>query len=414
MLLGQAGALVASLATLKLLASVLSAATFGTFNLVLVATILPSWLFVSPLTQALLRWYAPHNEQGAVGDLLYTVFVANASVTTLVGLIASFPVFLAGSNPYGLERSETFLVIGIFLVESWSALALSVANAARRRGVVAAVSAATPWLRLLGMVVGIHLQGASLPTTLGGYLLGSIASVLYTISSLKSEVRRAGSGKFRPRLLKAMLAYGAPFGAWSIFGWAQNYADRYVVNAALGAATVGSYVATLQVASMPLNLLGGLLGQFLGPIVYQRAGDGTDSRRLDAAKSICTRMSVIFFLGGLPVVGLLAVGGSSLVRIVASERFVIDSGWICGLFALGALLAGVAQLLSLLMLAQGRSGAVLWTKVVPGLVGLPIVLVLTNALGLIGSAIGYALTALTFLLSALVASRVLSRDHDEV
>src|SRR5690349_12703375 len=72
-IVGQAGALVASLITLKILTSFLTPATYGQFNLMLVGTILPTWILLSPLTQALGRWYAAQKEKGELGRLLQTV-----------------------------------------------------------------------------------------------------------------------------------------------------------------------------------------------------------------------------------------------------------------------------------------------------------------------------------------------------
>src|SRR3954466_2824023 len=90
---GQASAFIASLLTLKTLTSFLPPVTYGQLNLTLVATILPTWLLLSPLTQALGRWYSAEKEKGELGRLVKTVVVVHAIITIAACAVALIALF---------------------------------------------------------------------------------------------------------------------------------------------------------------------------------------------------------------------------------------------------------------------------------------------------------------------------------
>lgn len=402
--MGQAGAFFASLVTLKILTSALPPAVYGQFNLILIGTILPSWLLLSPLTQALLRYYSPQKEIGALGALLQTTILVHGCMTLIASAVASVLVIYVVPAPFGLDRTSTFLAIGIFFVEAWISLALCVANAARRRGVVAVANTAAPWMRLVFMALGIHFFDVTLSVVLLGYLAGTVGATLYPLALVFREWRAEERRDFNSDLLRQMLAYGLPFGAWSVFAWGQQYADRYVVEFRLGSESAGAYIATLQVASLPFTLLGGLLTQFLTPIIYQRAGGASDPKRLALARSVLLRIMAAFSLFGLVMAALLGIGGSWLMQQMTHEAYAVASEVVFVMFSLGALFSALGQQLTLIVLAQYRSRAVLITKLVPGIAGTAIVWMLTAAFGLPGAAGGFMLTMLLFLGTVAIAA----------
>lgn len=399
--LGQAGVMIASLLTMKMLTAYLPPAIYAQVNLLMVAMIMPTWLLFAPLTQSCMRWYAQQREKGALGDLLRTTLTAYGLLTMAFVLIVAICLPVAQGQVVAGLKSLWLLWLALFLIEAWNALGLSIAGAARQRGRVALVSVVSAWARLGFTWIIIETWGPSIAGVITGNLCASLLVILYAMNPAISELRGAKHAEFRLPLLTEMLRYGLPFGIWSVFAWVQQYVDRYVLEFLIGGNTAGSYVAALQVVGIPFTISSSLISTFLTPIVYEVVGDGSESQRSHRANRVIGQFVAIFFIFGLCVIVLFGLFGREIMLFMTHHEYLVSRGVIV-MIAIGALLNTAAQQLSLVLLAHNRSGLLVWAKTIPAIIGAPIAFELIAKGGLQGASISYFVNGLLFLLAMIM------------
>ena len=154
---------------------------------------------------------------------------------------------------------------------------------------------------------------------MAGFAVASIVVLLsQTVLFYRANV---SSPAYRPvadsiaehRLRRQMWNYGWPFGTYGLFTWAQIASDRWSLNAFTNTKSVGLYQAVYQLGYYPISMASGFVNQLIGPILFSRAGDGSDAARLKNAHAIIAK----FFVAGL----LLSVVAALIAFLLAKPIF---------------------------------------------------------------------------------------------
>jgi O-antigen/teichoic acid export membrane protein len=395
---GNLATMLATLVTLKYLTSILAPNQFGELNLILTAIILPSWLIYAPISQAALRWYAQEQEARQLERLVRVTLTGYVIAASIVVGIAGVGDLLGASGWLGVTRTSWWLAAALLVCESFVLMANGFANAARHRKRVAAVAAAMLWLRLFIAIAGGMLAPNSPELILASYVVGTSLVIVpaWVPFSKLLAIRTLSSGDWA--LMRRMLAYGLPFGVWSSFAWAQQYVDRYAVDAFVGRGAAGVYIAATQLAAIPFAAVGTVVSQFLTPIVFEIAGEGNNPDRMQRAGGHVLRIALGLGFAGIFIVLAYFLFGDKLVALLATPIYQIPNAWIAVLAA-GALLQGLAQQLTVLLLAGHRSELLLATRIFVAIAGIPITWFLTSAWGMFGAVLGYVANAAIFLLA---------------
>jgi O-antigen/teichoic acid export membrane protein len=403
---GQGISMLASILTIKFLTNVISLDTYGYYNLLLVAMILPSWILFAPLNQPLQRYYAGYKEDNRLSELAWTTTTSYFWVSLFSLIAFNGAVFIGFISYAGVDAISLHIASLIFVVEAWISLGNSLSSAARDRFRVSMTMTSVAVIRPLSILISAHYLGYTLSSIMLGYLASSVALLLYATRPLVETLKRPISSRFNVNLLKTMLRYGLPFGAWSLFAWMQQYLDRYVVESIVGAEALGSYVASMQTASLPFSIAGGLLAQLVTPVIYQMVGNGDDPVRLSEATSFIKKLSLVMAGLGVLVVTAYALFGNWFMNVLTSKAFAAPSSLIA-ILALSTLLTTIAQLMTLVLLANNSSGKLLIVKVLPGLASIPIMWILVSKFKLHGAAIGALLVSVVFLLLIIIVIKKL-------
>lgn len=395
--LGQAGTTLGSLFGLKLLTQILPPQVYGRANLLEIAVLFPSWLLFAPVLQAIVRLYAPSRESGGLAPLMHTAlslyWVASCLVTA-GGILVIHGGFFDGSN---YPPSALYLALLILLSGAWQGLGNGVCHAARLRKRTAVLSILSTWGRPLSAAALIFFYGPSLASVLCGFLVSSLLILPFVFEPVLGILRVERKKTWvHPEMLRKILRYGGPYAAWSLFAWGQMYADRYALQMALGAASVGSYAVAVQVAALPFNLLAAYLVQLTTPIVFERAGFGVEPVRL-ASGRLVVRWAAWLFIGlGTAAILAYALAGGWIMRLFTHTDYVVPRSVLIVLAA-GALAQNLAQLMGTSLLAHNRPGALFLAFFVPGLLSLPLSLLWVRNAGMIGAASANAATSVLFL-----------------
>lgn len=391
---GQVATLAGSLAALKILTTILPAPVYGEVNLVLVSCTLPTLVLLAPLVQSCYRFYAEHDERGTLPVLLGTTIALQIGVVLLVGVVVSIALFSGTAERFGLSPSTVAWGFVLFAADSGRSLCLTVAAAGRKRAIVAAGIAADAWLRVLGAVTFIYLFGQESGSTLAGFAVAGLCSFVPLATWLAVNTNGL---RIEGKIVKEIAHYGLPYGLWGIFGWAQAGADRYMVDHWLMRADVGRYAAGSQVGAFPFSIAGAFVGHLLSPVLFQRAGDGTDPERVGSAKLLLLTVVRLFLLFGVVALAFLYFFGPALLGLMTGRPEYKISLAVLMTLSVGGLLFQMAQVCSSMFLIQKKSYLVLWPKIFGGITAVVAGLLFIPGRGLSGAAFASACAAAALL-----------------
>jgi O-antigen/teichoic acid export membrane protein len=101
-----------------------------------------------------------------------------------------------------------------------------------------------------------------------------------------------------------MWVYARPFSTWGLFTWAQIASDRWALEAFTTTRVVGIYQALYQLGYYPISMASGFLNALVLPILYSRAGAGTDAMRMKGANGVINRLLAVSLI--LTIAGTIA------------------------------------------------------------------------------------------------------------
>jgi O-antigen/teichoic acid export membrane protein len=405
--LGQAGAVGAALVLTKVLTSTLGEEQYGQYALVMTGPMLLQQFVFGPASQAGLRFYPEHAARGTLPELLRVIFGWLRRVSLLAAAIAIvIAVGLAMMGLWGLA-ALTLLALVIGLAQNYQALFASFQAAARQRGVVAVHQVLDPAARAVGAFLTMRWLGVGAVTGTTGVMLGAIAVMLSQRQQFLFSHSAEPAAPAKQSMLEtanAMWSYGSSFALWGLFTWAQQASDRWSLNAFADAESVGVYVAAYQLASVPTLLAGTALSQFVFPIVFNRAGDGTAPAALRSAARAVHIVTALFAVWLAVAVALCWLIGSQLLLLMTSERFLGGAPLLVPLtFGLG--LAQLAQLLSLIPLSSKRLDTYRWVKISQSVVGVGLNIIGAAVAGVEGVVLALIVSAGIYLLAVFVVNR---------
>src|SRR4029453_362649 len=94
------------------------------------------------------------------------------------------------------------------------------------------------------------------------------------------------SPEVAPEMVVRMRRYALPFATWGVFTWAFEASGRWALQLSSGATDVGLYAALWQIGQYPIVLFADAIATTVAPVVFARAGEGSDQLRLrDAGRT---------------------------------------------------------------------------------------------------------------------------------
>jgi O-antigen/teichoic acid export membrane protein len=396
--LGQVGTVLGSLVGLKILTQVLPKEIYGQVNLITVAMILPGWLLFAPFLQAAVRMYASSREEGELPSLLRTSLSVYAAVSVLVAVGGTVLVSAGFLVRTGISQTGILIAFLVFLADTWLLLGVGLSGAARLRVRVASLSIMIAWTRPLCAVSFVVAFGPSVVHVMAGYLLAPVLVLPIALRPVLVGIRQQEGKWIQRDILRKMIVYGAPFAIWSTLSWTQNYVDRYMLQMNLGSAVVGPYVVAYQVAGLPFSLGLAFLVQFINPIVFERAGAGTEMARLASAQAIVRSSVRLFCSLGIPVLVIYEAAGVSVITLLTSGEYAVPNG-VLTILGAGALAQCAAQILMTSILAHNQPKLLIGAFLIPGILSAPLSWSLVRLGGVWGAAISNAVTSFVFLAS---------------
>jgi O-antigen/teichoic acid export membrane protein len=305
-------------------------------------------VIASPIAMAAQRFYATAAQEQTLAFYERALIRLVYKSTLLIGIFAVLSVILCASiNQLSVAATVgSSSLLAVFL--GAGAVMDGILNAARRRIVVAWHQAATQWFRWLFAMFAVLLFGVSATSALIGCCVAMLALCITRAMALfycRSTHQGVAGGTTESQWHLRLQQFVWPFALWGIFTWAVTVSDRWSLQLFAATSDVGQYTVLYQLGFFPCVLLADSLQQLVGPILFQRAGLGSDASRQHSVR-VATRclLAVFAFMLSIGLVALWLLHRPILDFFVGAQfrhhsellPWVAMSG---GLFALGQLAA---------------------------------------------------------------------------
>lgn len=413
--MGQVVSALGAIFGVRLMTQALSPSEYGSLSLALTIWTLTLQIVLSPLAGSVLRFYSPSHELQQFGPFWQAVKWLVARSTYLVAAMALLFLIVAlslGQSPWAGVLVATFVYS---LVTGYIGILNGVQNAARQRVIVAWHDGLGAWLRyLLAVILIWSIAPTSLVVLVGFTLASSLVLLSQWYFFRRIILRSAGSQASNPEAEQqwrsSMFTFAWPFAVWGLFTWLHASSDRWVLQYFGTTELVGLYTVLYQLSVYPVVLLTGLLLQLVTPILYNRAGDGSDPARLHQARRFVLYWTFLILIATGLGAGLSWLLHSWLFSwLVAPEYRSVSSYMPWMVLGAGAFAAG--QVASLDLMIGNRSEKLIVPKVTTALAGVLLNIVGGYYWGLEGVIAGGILFSMLWLFWMLLKLLTATRIH---
>jgi O-antigen/teichoic acid export membrane protein len=290
---GQGVAAFGGIVGVRLLTQALSPTIYGEVALGMTLALLVQQTMLSPLSVAFLRFFSPAQEARSIGAysravrrllLQGSIAVAILGVACTIGLVG-----VAHVEWIGVVLAAT----AFSLFSGYNVALDNIQNAGRHRLLVVVHQIANQWARFLVALALIVTFEKSSAMVLAAYALVSAATLFSRTLFLGKTLSAHGdtaynSAEAAHEMVARMRRYALPFATWGVFTWAFEASGRWALQLSSGTTGVGLYAALWQIGQYPIVLLADAVATTVAPIVFARAGDGSDQLRLKDAQRMNT------------------------------------------------------------------------------------------------------------------------------
>ena len=390
LVIGQAGALVLGVTSIKLLTS-MGTDAYGRYALALTVAALLGALVFGPAEQGFLRFYFPAAERGTsrtyLGVLYRGLLTAMAAFGTLTGLAAAW----AWDGPHA-GLAPMILAGGAFAIASAGATPLTgMLNLLGERRLNAVLQVIERAIVVAALWSLDHRGQLGVITALVAGTLGVVVAALARAWSLRGAVSPDGPmdvaarGAARGEAARSVAAFGAPFAVWGLAGWLQSSSERWIIGALLTTSGVGVFAMMLTIANVLIAFPYGVLAQLFTPAAYRRLHDLGDGPRVgEGLRIIRVFVMVVVALTAVSALATM-VFGRMAVAWLSTPQFAAY-WYLLPIVCVGTGLFYVGQALCLLGASLNTPRSYLTPKLVAGALAVALNTAAAWAFGLVGVA----------------------------
>lgn len=313
--------LFASVAGIAIFTRLLPPHAYGIYAVILSLTQVAQSLLFTWLNLSIKRFYEPAQQDGKLGTLTTTIYVAFLAGGILLVLFVLGAQLAARLGLLSLDPGMIALL--------WLAVVVTILrelSTSSKSFELAALST----LRYVGMECGDSLialaVGVGLCWYLGlgatGILIGSAAGGLaVALVDLPRLWQRLRGGTFDPALQHRLLLFGTPMALSYFFEFITSSSDRLLIEHFLGAGAVGVYAVSYSLANRAISAVFMVLTMSAYPMLIRRnEREGAAGARTQAADNI--RLLLTF---GLPALGGFIVLSPGIARVLVGASYVPEA-----------------------------------------------------------------------------------------
>ena len=294
-----------------------------------------------------------------------------ALIVTIFGIL--FISILWGVNESQWIGIAT-ATVALSLLNGYSGILNSIQNAARQRAIVACHGGLESWMKIIIAVGIIMCFGKNSMSVIIGYIISAglvcTSQYLFLEKMLhpKKKIKKVTNLKKNKWILD-IWKFSWPFSAWGIFTWMQQASDKWALGIFGSTDQVGQYAVLFQLGYAPILMLTGLISSYIGPILYERSGDGTNQDRNQGASRITWILTKIGLY--ITIIGFifLLFTHKLIFSYLVANQYRENSYLLPWFFIAGGLFAS-GQILSLKILSQMKPQKLIPIKIATSIIGI--------------------------------------------
>ncbi|HYB50707.1 MAG TPA: oligosaccharide flippase family protein [Burkholderiaceae bacterium] len=271
---------------------------------------------------------------------------------------------------------------------------------AQQRSTIYTVYSVVRRYAVLGAAIAAGLW--VLPGLRGFYAGTVVLETCATVTLMVLLFRQLGINResFSPTLFRSMVAFGIPMIAFEIGGILLNIGDRYVIQARLGADTLGVYSAAYNLCEYVEAILINSFGQAITPMIaraWEESGPG-------ATQEFIEQVLHFYLIIAAAIVAGLAATGAGVLEFLASSRYA-EGQIVIPLIIAGRVCDGALPIFAAGLFLQKRTRTLMLSVVGCAVLNLALNLALVPVIGMLGSAFATLVSYFVLAFSYLWASR---------
>lgn len=386
----------ASFVLIPLYAHSLTAADYGTLELITTTTFILQAVLSSGIAHAALRFYFEYDQESERNAVISTALLANLACAGAVALVVgtwaapTLSRLVFGSMDY---VTAFRLAMAVVVLDISREISLAWIRARERAGLFMVVSV-TQLVAQVGFnvyaVVQLHLGVTGI---LVGNLMatGAVWLILTTIT-----LRQCGVAFDRAKLWP-VLRYGQPLMLSMLAASGFQFLDRFFLKSYTSVETLGAYALALRVANVfPVLFLAPFTNGY-GPFRF------AIMKQVNATE-IYSRVVTYYTLGATAIVLAIACCSREIVQLAASAEYAEAAAIIPWLLVPGAL-GGINYCFQTGIYVTKHTRYLVYVSAMTGAVNLGFVLLLTPRIGLYGPPVASLLATIYTLVHTFILSQ---------
>lgn len=362
--IGNAAAVVGGLVTVRVLTEFLHPAAYGQLALAITLATLVNQTVMGPLSNGATRFYSPARQCKDIASYIAAVRNLALWATAIIILVASLLTlaFLLTNQSGWIGLVVATLVFAGF--SGYSSILNGIQSASRQRSIVALHQGSEPWIRVALAAAFMLWLGSNSEAVMIGYAAGIflvLGSQYFFFSQTKIPIFIVGSGAERT-IRKDIWRFSWPIAAFGTFTWVQLVSDRWALQLFGTSEDVGLYAVLVQLGYYPILLASGVVGQLIGPIFYQWAGDASDAKGHVKVSNVSRQLTIMTLVATSICFMAAFLLHAELFAIFVADEYTVVSHFLPWMVLSGGLFAA-GQIVSLDLMSKMKTRFMMTAKI---------------------------------------------------
>jgi O-antigen/teichoic acid export membrane protein len=394
---GQGLSMIGSLLLLKVLSKNISPDEFGNLALIISYSLIVTQVLSGPLSNGARRFFIIAGSE----DDLYNYYLATQNlIKKYIFFVVLFFSFLV-MTLIGFHQTNWILPVTlsffIATISGASAILGSILSAARLRHLVAIFSLGNSLGKVVLVYAYIHFfNEIESIAILSIYSIVALIVLFLQILVIRTRIKIKKTSNYKVNYwMDKIKDYSYPFLFWGAITWIQQGSDKWALGYNASSEIVGVYSVLFQISFLPLTVLTNLLMDFLEPIFFQFAGNARNTKNNEIIKTVAFSLVIATLILTVLLAILTFFIHETLVLILSSDIYTKYS-YLFPMLILAGGFFSAGQLVTVKILSELKSRALIPGKILPSLLGVILNIYLSKLYGIDGIAISLLIFSFTY------------------
>lgn len=330
------------------------------------------------LTIAMIRFLAAEKNREEIQEGFYSVVAVLALVSLVISLVVIIFARPIAMNFFDGAVQIVRITGVIIFFDSVTPAYLNLIRAFQQIKRYSVFMAGEACLRI-AVFAGLVLSGHDILSVILALLAIKVVLLFVLFFLIKSQI---GIKKPHFSRIREYFSFGLPTVPRSIGFWLVYLSDRYVISFFLGVTSVGVYSAAYGIGSLPNAIMAVLTFVLLATLSQLYDEGRLDEVRTHLSYSLKYYLAIVipFFFGAV-------ILGKPVLRFFTTPEIANGGYLVIYIVALGFLLYGIHNIISLILILLKKTKVLLWTWLAAAALNLGLNVWLIPRIGIIGAAI---------------------------